>query len=66
VIHKLKISVQKSFLEHKTQGLRQALTNERLRRKQGKALPLAQPEEDHGGAVFWSPRKVKKVRDHWQ
>jgi hypothetical protein len=60
------ISVQKSLLEHEAQGLRQALTNERLRRKQGKALPLEQPEEDHGGAVFWSPRKVKEARDRQQ
>jgi hypothetical protein len=45
------ISVQKILLEHKTQGLRQALTNEILCRKQGKALPLEQPEKDHGGAV---------------
>jgi hypothetical protein len=61
-----RISVQKSLLEHETQGLRQALTDERLRRKRGKALPLEQPEEDHGGAVFWSPRKVKEARDRQQ
>jgi hypothetical protein len=57
------ISVQKSLLEHETQGLRQALTNERLRWKQDKALPLEQPEEDHSEAVFWSPRKVKEARN---
>jgi hypothetical protein len=55
--------VQKSLLEHKAQGFRQALTNLRLRRKRGKALPLEQPEEYHGGAVFWSPRKVKEASD---
>jgi hypothetical protein len=59
--------VQKSLLEHKAQGLRQVLTNERMRRKQGKALPLKQPEEyHHGGAVFWSPREVKEARDQQQ
>jgi hypothetical protein len=58
-----RISVQKSLLEHEVQGLRQALTNERLRRQQGKALPLEQLEDYHGGAVFWSPRKVKEARD---
>jgi hypothetical protein len=57
------ISVQKSLLEHEVQGLRQALTNERLRRKRGKALPLEQPEEHHGGAYFYSPTKVQKARD---
>ena len=58
-----RISVQKSLLTHEAQGLRQALNNERLRRKRGNALPLEQPEEYHGGAVFWSPRKVKEARD---
>jgi hypothetical protein len=57
------ISVQKSLLTHKAQGLRQALNNERLRKQQGKALPLEPAEEYHSGAVFWSPRKVKEVRD---
>jgi hypothetical protein len=57
------ISVQKSLLTHEAQGLRQALNNERLRRKRGKALPLEPAEEYHGGAVFWSPRKVKEARD---
>ncbi|KAI2475306.1 hypothetical protein Ptr902_13288 [Pyrenophora tritici-repentis] len=41
----------------------QALINERQRRKRGKALPLEAGEDYHGGAVFWSPRKVKEARD---
>ena len=57
------ISVQKSLLTHEAQGLMQALVNERQRRKRGKALPLEAGEEYHGGAVFWSPRKVKEARD---
>jgi hypothetical protein len=57
------ISVQKSLLEHEAQGLRQALTNERLRRKRGKALPLEQPDEYHSGSYFYSPTKVEKARD---
>jgi hypothetical protein len=57
------ISVQKSLLAQEAQGLRQALINERTRRKRGKALPLEAGEEYHGGAVFWSPRKVKEARD---
>ncbi|KAF1928460.1 uncharacterized protein M421DRAFT_392270 [Didymella exigua CBS 183.55] len=40
----------------------QALINKRQRRKRGKALPL-EAEEYHGGAKFWSPRKVKEARD---
>ncbi|KAF1925225.1 uncharacterized protein M421DRAFT_400317 [Didymella exigua CBS 183.55] len=41
----------------------QALINKRQRRKRGKALPLEAGEEYHGGAIFWSPRKVKEARD---
>jgi hypothetical protein len=58
-----RISVQKSLLEHEAQGLRQALTNERLRRKRGKALPLEQPNNYHGGSYFYSPTKVEKARE---
>ncbi|KAI0569295.1 hypothetical protein TUN199_11454 [Pyrenophora tritici-repentis] len=57
------ISVQKSLLTHEAQGLMQALVNERQRRKRGKALPLEAGEDYHGGAVFWSPRKVKEALD---
>jgi hypothetical protein len=60
------ISVQKTLLEHEIQGLKEALINERLRRKQGKALSLEALEEYHGGAVFWSPSKVKEARDRLQ
>lgn len=57
------ISVQKTLLEEEAQGLKEALINERLRRKRGKALNFEAPEEYHGGAVFWSPKKVKEARD---
>ena len=60
------ISTQKALLEHEVKGLREALVNERKRRKRGKALLLEEPEEYHGGAVFWSPRKVKEARDRQQ
>jgi hypothetical protein len=42
------------------------LINERLRRKQGKALPLEASEEYHGRAAFWSSRKVKEARNWLQ
>ena len=38
--------------EHKNVRLKEALINERQRRKQGKALPLEAAEEYYGGAVF--------------
>ncbi|KAL6153674.1 hypothetical protein ACJBU6_06979 [Exserohilum turcicum] len=56
-------SVQNSLLKEEVRKLREALVNERTRRKRGKPLPLQEAEEYHGGAVFWSPRKVKEARD---
>jgi hypothetical protein len=43
--------------------LKEALINERQRRKRGKALPLEAGEDYYGGAVFWSLRKVNEARD---
>ena len=43
--------------------LKEALINEKKRRKRGKALPLEAEEAYHGGTVFWSLRKVKEARD---
>jgi hypothetical protein len=63
-IHRL--SIRSTLAEHENTRLKEALINERLRRKRGKALPLEQGEEYHGGAVFWSPRKVKEARDRLQ
>jgi hypothetical protein len=60
------ISTQNTLLEHEVKGLRKALVSERKRRKRGKALLLEEPEEYHGGAVFWSPRKVKEAHEQQQ
>jgi hypothetical protein len=60
-IHQL--SIRSVLAEHENKRLKEALLNEKKRRKRGKALPLVAAEEYHGGAVFWSPRKVKEARD---
>ncbi|KAF1955039.1 hypothetical protein CC80DRAFT_416545, partial [Byssothecium circinans] len=60
-IHQL--SIRSVLAEHENVRLKEALINERQRRKRGRALPLEAEEEYHGGAVFWSPRKVKEARD---
>jgi hypothetical protein len=60
------ISTQKTLLEYKVKGLREALINEGTRRKQGKLLLLEESEEYRGRAVFWSPRKVKEACDRQQ
>jgi type IV secretory pathway VirB10-like protein len=59
-------SVQNTVLKDEIVKLREALVNERTRRKRGKPLLLQKPKEDYGGAVFWSPRKVKEARDGQQ
>jgi hypothetical protein len=59
-------SVQNTLLKDEIKGLREALINERMRRKRGKPLLLEEPEGYHGGAVFWSPRKVKDACERQQ
>ncbi|KAF1937290.1 hypothetical protein EJ02DRAFT_477157, partial [Clathrospora elynae] len=59
-------SVQNALLKHEVMSLREALVNERTRRKRGKALPLLEPEEYNGGAIVWSPRKVREARSQQQ
>jgi hypothetical protein len=56
------LQVQNELLHHENQGLREALTVEKKHTKRGKPLDLQQCKEYHGGAVFWSPRKVKEAR----
>ncbi|KAF1358277.1 hypothetical protein EJ07DRAFT_125260 [Lizonia empirigonia] len=60
-IHRL--SIRSVLAEHENVRLKEALINERQRRKRGKALPLEAAEEYHGGAVFWSPKKVNEALD---
>jgi hypothetical protein len=57
------LEVQNELLHHENQGLRQALTTKTKHKKKGKALSLQQEGEYHGGAVLWSPKKVKKARE---
>jgi hypothetical protein len=60
------ISTQKTLLEYEVKGLREALINEKTRRKRGKPLLLDKPDEYHRGAALWSQKKVKEARDHQQ
>ena len=56
------LSVQNELLKHEIEGIKQVLSTKQKRRKKGKNLDLQQREEYHGGAVFWSPRKVREAR----
>ena len=56
------LQVQNELLHHENNGLREALVTKKKHKKRGKPLDLQQREEYHGGAVFWSPRKVREAR----
>jgi hypothetical protein len=56
------ISVQNELLKHENEGLREALQHKKKHKKKGKALDLQQRQEYHGGAVHWSPRKLREAR----
>ncbi|KAF1999364.1 hypothetical protein P154DRAFT_401375, partial [Amniculicola lignicola CBS 123094] len=55
------LSVQNELLRHEIDGIKQVLATKQKRKKKGKALDLQQREEYHGGAVFWSPRKIREA-----
>jgi hypothetical protein len=54
--------VNNELLNHENEGLRQALTLKKKHKKKSKLLDLQQRQEYHGGAVFWSSRKVREAR----
>jgi hypothetical protein len=56
------LSVQNKLLEHENKGLKEALQHKKKHKKKGKALDLQQRQKYHGGAVLWSPRKVREAR----
>ena len=56
------LQVQNELLHHENNGLREALAFKKKHKKHDKPLDLQQREEYHGGAVFWSPRKVREAR----
>ena len=56
-------STRIALLEHENKGLKEALINEKKRRQRGKPLLLQPAEEYAGGAIFWSPAKVRDARD---
>jgi hypothetical protein len=56
------LQVQNKLLHHKNNGLCAALTTKQKHKKKSKVLDLQQCEEYHGGAVLWSPRKIREAR----
>jgi hypothetical protein len=60
------ISIQNSLLHHEIAGLKEVLKTQKKHKKKSKPLNLQQDHEYHGGAVFWSPRKVQEARSREQ
>jgi hypothetical protein len=56
------ITVQNDLLHTEVEGLRQAVLSTRKHKKKSKTLDLQQRKEYHGGAVFWSPSKIREAR----
>jgi hypothetical protein len=60
-VHRL--SVRLILAKHENKRLKEALINEKKRKKRGKALPLEADEEYYGESVFWSSGEVEDARD---
>lgn len=57
-----RLQVQNELLRYENKGLKESLVTKKKHNKHSKPLDLQQREEYHGGAVFWSPRKVREAR----
>jgi hypothetical protein len=56
------LHVQNELLHHENEGLREALAMKQKHAKNCKPLDLQQRKEYWGGAVFWSPRKLREAK----
>ncbi|KAF1952826.1 hypothetical protein CC80DRAFT_537882 [Byssothecium circinans] len=56
------ILVQNDLLHTEIEGLRKAVLSQKKHQKKSKPLDLQQRKEYHGGAVFWSPKKIREAQ----
>jgi hypothetical protein len=56
------ISIQNELLRAENTSLRESLQVNKRHNKKSKRLDLQQRQEYHGGATFWSPRKVREAQ----
>jgi hypothetical protein len=56
------LQVQNELLHHENEYLDRSLNTKTNAKKKSKTLDLQQRKEYHGGAVFWSPRKLREAR----
>jgi hypothetical protein len=55
------LHVDNKLVHGENESLREAVVIKKKHKKHGRALDLQQREEYHGGAVLWSPRKVREA-----
>lgn len=56
------LSMENLLLRMQNDGLKKRLVNKKKRRQRGKPLQLDFPTQNEGGAIFYSPNKVKQAR----
>jgi membrane protein involved in colicin uptake len=56
------LQTHNDLLNSENEGLRQALGLKKKHKKKSKPLDLHQRKEYHGGAVFWSPSKLREAQ----
>jgi hypothetical protein len=56
------LQVQNELITQENRGLKEAAQIRKKHKKKGVPLDLQQRQEYHGGAVLWSPRKVREAR----
>lgn len=59
----MSLATEVTLLRMRCEGLEKALINEQKRHNRKKPLLLTLPDENDGGAIFFSPQKVQQARD---
>ena len=59
----LHLTIEIELLRVKNEGLREAVINEKKKRKRGKALFEELRAENHSQATFFSPMKIKRAQE---
>ena len=62
----MKLSADTAFLQRENEQLRAALIDERQRKERIQPGTLELSDDYHGGATFWSPRKVREARRQYE
>ena len=60
-IHSLQVN--NALLHDENSGLQQALNAKKKHKTKHTTVDLQSRDEDYGGAVFWSPRKLREARE---